>query len=613
MPPLAAGRPRLRLTATATAVAAALALLAACGDKGPTTPKVIPVASLRLAVSADTLEPGEAHTLAAQPLDAQGTPLVRPVTYAVEPAGVATVDAGGTVTAVAPGTATLTAASEGRTATVALAVIQVPVASVAFAAAVGGGLVLNEGDQQTQPARVTDAKQRVRVDRPVTYASSDATVATVDASGTVTARAPGQATITATAETQAAQYGVTVHGLAAALYPTALTATPGATGRLWAQLRTDAGARIAARTAAYESSDPAVVTVASDGTFRTVGVGTATLRATLNGKVATSAVTVQGDVPVTYPITFQFFGPVSDATKDAVRWAADRWQRVIVQPSTAWRPTRQDSLQANVCLRDQAQPYQGDWRGLVIYVVADSLNDATQYGGTVAMAGPCIFRRPSNTSYDLGLPAVGVIHYDTTMQKRQLQNFGADAPRMVRDVFMHEMGHVIGVGVTWNVWAPDGGRRLTDTSSTDPRYLGPGGLAGSAALGFQTGATVPLEDKGGSGTKGAHWRLSEYGREILTGYVQTGGMPLSLLTVRSLVDLGYTVNEAAADPTTAADLNPTRYGPASPLASLAASLDAPFTGRPALVRYGLASIPLEGHEGLLHPRPLRAGRPQALR
>ncbi|HEX6036576.1 MAG TPA: hypothetical protein VFZ20_01020, partial [Longimicrobium sp.] len=37
--------------------------------------------------------------------------------------------------------------------------------------------------------------------------------------------------------------------------------------------------------------------------------------------------------------------------------------------------------------------------------------------------------------------------------------------------------------------------------------------------------------------------------ELMTGYVNSGGSnPMSELTVRSLVDLGYTVNVGAADP-----------------------------------------------------------------
>ncbi len=69
---------------------------------------------LTLDATALTLGVGEAQQLVAQPRDALGQPLARPVTWASsDPARVA-VDAAGVVTALAPGAADVTAASEGQ-------------------------------------------------------------------------------------------------------------------------------------------------------------------------------------------------------------------------------------------------------------------------------------------------------------------------------------------------------------------------------------------------------------------------------------------------------------------------------------------------------------------
>lgn len=44
-----------------------------------------------------------------------------------------------------------------------------------------------------------------------------------------------------------------------------------------------------------------------------------------------------------------------------------------------------------------------------------------------------------------------------------------------------------------------------------------------------------------------HWRESVMERELMTGFLDNGSNPLSAITIRSLAELGYTVNAAAAD------------------------------------------------------------------
>ena len=59
---------------------------------------------------------------------------------------------------------------------------------------------------------------------------------------------------------------------------------------------------------------------------------------------------------------------------------------------------------------------------------------------------------------------------------------------------------------------------------------------------------MPVENEGGAGTMNAHWRETVLKNELMTGFVNSGvANPLSLLTVRSLTDMGYVVNTAAAD------------------------------------------------------------------
>jgi hypothetical protein len=57
-----------------------------------------------------------------------------------------------------------------------------------------------------------------------------------------------------------------------------------------------------------------------------------------------------------------------------------------------------------------------------------------------------------------------------------------------------------------------------------------------------------VENTGGAGTFNSHWRESTFGSELMTGYINSGHLPLSVMTVRSIGDMGYTVNPSGADP-----------------------------------------------------------------
>jgi uncharacterized protein YjdB len=75
----------------------------------------VPVASVRVTPSPDTVAVGAASTLTATPLDAANNPLTgRTVTWASIDTTIATVSQTGVVTGVAAGTTTITATSEGK-------------------------------------------------------------------------------------------------------------------------------------------------------------------------------------------------------------------------------------------------------------------------------------------------------------------------------------------------------------------------------------------------------------------------------------------------------------------------------------------------------------------
>src|SRR3989454_1180009 len=91
----------------------------------------VPVASVSVTPASATVAAGQSIHLTATPKDANGNALSgRVVTWSSSNTAVASVNAGGFVTSSAAGSATITAASEGKSGTSAITVTSVPVASV---------------------------------------------------------------------------------------------------------------------------------------------------------------------------------------------------------------------------------------------------------------------------------------------------------------------------------------------------------------------------------------------------------------------------------------------------------------------------------------------------
>ncbi len=135
---------------------------------------------------------GESFQLEAKVLPETTTD--KTVIWASSDAAIATVDATGKVTAVAEGTATITAACGNVSATCAVTVAKRIIAA--------DGIVL---DTETLDLAVGDSYRLTATvspddttDKTVTWTSSDASVVSVDSEGKVVAIAPGIATITAT-------------------------------------------------------------------------------------------------------------------------------------------------------------------------------------------------------------------------------------------------------------------------------------------------------------------------------------------------------------------------------------------------------------------------------
>lgn len=154
-----------------------------------------PVSGITLTSPATSLTVGLAGVqLNAQTFDAAGLSQSRVVTYTSNNPAVATVNAGGGVTAVSAGTATITAASEGQSASVNLTVLP-PIPVVLSPSAT----TFTDAVTQQLTVVVRDPVSGAIINNPtVTYSSSNTAIATVNATGLVTLVGSGTATITAT-------------------------------------------------------------------------------------------------------------------------------------------------------------------------------------------------------------------------------------------------------------------------------------------------------------------------------------------------------------------------------------------------------------------------------
>jgi hypothetical protein len=173
--------------------------------------------------------------------------------------------------------------------------------------------------------------------------------------------------------------------------------------------------------------------------------------------------------------------------------------------------------------------------GLVIYASIDSIDGR---GKILAEAGPC-YIRTSNGQKDYRT-SIGILKIDSA-DINTLAGSGN-----LQQVITHEMMHVVGFGTFWDSTSTN----LLINYGSNVSYIGVGGIAGCKAIGGNTicASSVPVEGtQGADGTINSHWRESAFGNELMTGFINSGTNPLSVMSIRSLEDLGYTVNPAVAD------------------------------------------------------------------
>lgn len=240
---------------------------------------------------------GATRTLTASALDANGNAVAgASVTWSSLNTGVATVNTTGVVTSVAEGVGHVLAivstmtGSLTDTATVVVAPVvaslQITADSLHFAAV---------GDTIPAEARGYDANSNDLGPQAVTWSTTAAGVATVDADGNVVSAGNGGAQLIATLGSMADTAGI---GVRQEVFT--VTVTPaedtlwvvGDTVRLTAALADSNGVAVTDTTAAWNSSDALVATVDADGLVTAVAAGTALIDAAVGAVADTATIVV---------------------------------------------------------------------------------------------------------------------------------------------------------------------------------------------------------------------------------------------------------------------------------------------------------------------------------
>jgi uncharacterized protein YjdB len=280
---------------TGNAIGVATITASSGGRSGSAAITVVPVP-----VGSVTVDPATANLLAGQTIaitptvrDANGTVVMdRVVTWSSNNTAVATVfSTTGVVTAKSAGTATISATSEGKSATASVTVTLVPVAAITLQPST---LTIAPGQTATLTPTTTTADGTVVTGRTITFASDNTGVARVSTAGVVTGVANGTAVITATSEGRSATATVTVQPAVSfvVVSPGLVLIRKTGTVQLSAAAYDANSNRLVGRAVTWSSNDESVATVDVNGFVTTKTAGVVQITATIDGKSDSSIITV---------------------------------------------------------------------------------------------------------------------------------------------------------------------------------------------------------------------------------------------------------------------------------------------------------------------------------
>jgi hypothetical protein len=291
--------------------------------------------------------------------------------------------------------------------------------------------------------------------------------------------------------------------------------------------------------------------------------GLNTMTATVGG--APTATFTDTSAVAEFTIQLQYYGKYSPTAAESAAFnhAVTRWQQMVYRH---FGPPETVTDSAGDCGAGEPALTNRTITDVLIFASFDSIDGPNK---TLAEASPCFVT--TGTGPGSGLTVVGTMLFDTADVGSLIAAGQLDA------VVLHEMGHVLGFGTLWDLidysppFPPVNCLQLPSNVPSpllDTYFSCSGGTAYAEAEFDSVGGTtytgagqpygghkVPVENCAnypytyptcGQGTVDSHWRTSVFGNELMVGFLPSAPA-LSVVTLGSLQDLGYTVNYAAAD------------------------------------------------------------------
>ena len=218
---------------------------------------------------------------------------------------------------------------------------------------------------------------------------------------------------------------------------------------------------------------------------------------------------------------------LTESQRSAFERAEAFWERAI-RGNLDWSTVRKPALEDCLAKNDIGEEIPGDRvvDDLLIYVQIREIDGpAGIFGG----AGPCQIRA------DNSLPVVGVMFFDAGDME------GLESNGHLEGTILHEMAHVIGFGTLWDHLGLLR-NRASGFGGQDTHFIGEATLRAFADVGgdgYAGGAAVPVQHQGGEGVWNGHWREPVFRSELMTPFPDRGVNPLSVVSLASLVDIGY--------------------------------------------------------------------------
>ena len=285
--------------------------------------------------------------------------------------------------------------------------------------------------------------------------------------------------------------------------------------------------------AASSSSSAATVTISgSVVTVSAVAVGSATITVTATDPGGLEA-SHSFEVTVTDPgfnIELYFTERVSASARVIIEAASSHWESILAGTELDDR-TYDSPL---TCLGLTFTPNPTKTIDDLLILVDSRPNDGQL--GTAAFASPCEVRGTINSSTLLTIYGAMVFDSDDIDTLPEMTG--------LYDIALHEIAHVLGIGVLWDITNPSSGSGAgVDADTHFPGAEAVSAFNSAGGSGYSDGK-VPVENGGDN----SHWRHSVFPNELMAPTIFVNlPSPLSAITIQALADLGYMVDATLAD------------------------------------------------------------------